>query len=303
MKIAHYTPKFLDYCKNQKRLDSKTVKAYRIDVIQFSEFVDRYESNDLSKDIIKEYISTVNQKYKPRSVKRKIAAAKSFLSYLLDEGIIESNPFSDIRLRLPKGLSLPRTVPLSTIDSLLREAHLQTHTAQSERTHFFAVRNAALLELLFATGIRVSELCNIKIPDLNLDAGTLFVHGKGNRERIIEVANPEVIYTLREYMKIRPRGNESFFINNHGNVLSDQSVRRIINNMSNYANLNVHITPHMLRHSFATLLLEEDVDLRYIQHLLGHSSIATTQIYTHVSSTKRREILTLKHPRNKLNLE
>lgn len=303
MNIASYIPKFLDHCKNQKRLDSKTIKAYKIDVIQFSEFVSLWESNDLSKDIIKEYISAVNQKYKPRSVKRKIAAAKSFLSYLLEEGIIESNPFSNVRLKLPKGLSLPRTISLSTIDSLLREAHVRTHVVQNERLHFFAVRDAAVLELLFATGIRVSELCNIKVSDLNLDEGTLFVHGKGNRERIIEVANPEVINTLREYEEIRPQGNEYFFINNRGNILSDQSARRIIDNLSKNANLNVHITPHMLRHSFATLLLEEDVDLRYIQHLLGHSSIATTQIYTYVSSTKRREILTLRHPRNKLNLE
>ena len=121
MNIASYIPKFLDHCKNQKRLDSKTIKAYKIDVIQFSEFVGLWESNDLSKDIIKEYISAVNQKYKPRSVKRKIATAKSFLSYLLEEGIIESNPFSNVRLKLPKGLSLPRTISLSTINSLLRE--------------------------------------------------------------------------------------------------------------------------------------------------------------------------------------
>ncbi len=302
MNVSDYIPKFLGYCRNQKRLDSKTIKAYRIDVTQFAAFIGPCEPKELDKDVIKEYISAINQEYMPRTVKRKIASVKCFVSYLLEEEVIENNPFSGIRLKLPKGLSLPRTIPLSVIDALLREAHAQTHLTHNNCEHLCALRNAALLELLFATGVRISELCSIKICDLNLDEGTLFIHGKGNRERIIEIANQEVLNSLRDYGEIPAQGREYFFINNRGNVLSTQSARRIIDNYVKCAHVNMHITPHMFRHSFATLLLEEDVDLRYIQHLLGHSSIATTQIYTYVSSAKRKEILTSKHPRNKLNI-
>ena len=128
----------------------------------------------------------------------------------------------------------------------------------------------------------------------------LIIHGKGNRERIIEIENDEVLDTLIKYNQVKEVSSDAFFLNNRGNPLTDQSARRIIENCAKSVDPSKHITPHMFRHSFATLLLEEDVDIRYIQQLLGHSSISTTQIYAHVSSEKRRAILSSKHPRNKI---
>ena len=151
--------------------------------------------------------------------------------------------------------------------------------------------------------MRVSELCGIKEQDLDLLDGTVFIHGKGNRERIVEIENEEVLKTLKKYNESKPRHTEYFFLNNRGNPLSDQSARRIIESCAKAVDPARHITPHMFRHSFATLLLEEDVDIRYIQQLLGHSSISTTQIYAYVSSEKRRMILSTRHPRNKISAD
>jgi integrase/recombinase XerD len=145
-----------------------------------------------------------------------------------------------------------------------------------------AQRNIAIIELLFATGLRVSELCSLKAEDVNLDDGSIRIMGKGSKERILQIGNLEVLTALRQYKDAYlPLINETgfFFINRLRLRLAEQSVRLLIRSLCNQAGISLHITPHMFRHSFATLLLEEDVDIRYIQHMLGHSSIQTTQIY------------------------
>ena len=302
MNITEHIPTFLTYCKSQKRLDEKTIKAYKIDITQFACFTDGLLVREVRKDTIRDYISLLNQRYKPRSVKRKLAAIKVYISFLYEEGILSNNPFLGMRISIPKSLSLPRTISLRFINEMLVEAHRKAKIQNTEYSQLNAVRDMAILELLFATGMRVSELCNIKETDLDLSEGILFIHGKGNRERIIEIENSEVLASLQQYAKLKNINTQNFFLNNRGAPISDQSVRRIVRNYAKLVDQNRHITPHMFRHSFATLLLEEDVDLRYIQQLLGHSSIATTQIYTYVSSKKRRTILSTKHPRNKLNI-
>lgn len=301
MYTQSYLHNFLEYCEYQKRLDKKTVKAYRIDLTQFLSFIES-SGQTITKNVISNYISLLNERFKPRSVKRKIASIKVFCCYLCDEGALEINPFLEIKVRLQRNISLPRTVPLRVIEGLLKEARQQISQATSGKTYLTALRNAAILELLFATGIRVSELCNIKKNDLDLVDGYLIIHGKGNKERIIQIENEDVLNILVQYSKYEVNDREFFFLNQRHNPISDQSVRQIINRYTAIVDSSRHITPHMLRHSFATLLLEEDVDLRYIQQLLGHSSISTTQIYTHVSTTKLKNILLTKHPRNKITV-
>ena len=293
---------YLIQCKEQKRLDAKTLKAYRIDITQFEDYI---QSNDsqYDREALRGFIAVLNQKYKPRTVKRKIASVKSYLSFLQDEELISDNPFIGMRISLPKSLTIPRTIPLRTINAMLVEAHnFEGHTVTSF-SHFCALRNTAVIELLFATGMRISELCGIAEKDLDLSEGLVFIHGKGNRERIVEIANCEVLAALKKYDQAKPKHIKSFFLNNRGNPLTDQSARRIIENCAKKTDPFRHITPHMFRHSFATMLLEEDVDIRYIQQMLEHSSISTTQIYAHVSSEKRRAILSTKHPRNKMTIE
>lgn len=298
--------KYLNHCKFEKGLDSKSIKAYRIDLLQYVAYAKRLESEVYCKETLQSYIVCLHDTYKVKTVKRKIASLKAFFNYLEYEEIITVNPFSKLRVKLHEPFLLPRTIPLTTIDSLLRCAYQQASGKPKSSYGYGAnLRDIAVLELLFATGMRVSELCSLHTEDVNLAEGNIKIYGKGAKERIIQIGNQDVLLAIKTYFdafsaKIADSG--WFFINRLGNRLSDQSVRFMINRYCQAAGITQHITPHMFRHSFATLLLEEDVDIRYIQQLLGHSSIVTTQIYTHVTSKKQRDILTTKHPRNKITL-
>ena len=167
------------------------------------------------------------------------------------------------------------------------------------------IRDIAVIELLFATGIRISELCSLKPADINLYDQDILIRGKGSKERKIQLGNDNVISILHEYQEECRADIETcgyFFINRLKQRLSEQSVREMINKYCTLAAIDLHITPHMFRHSFATCLLEADVDIRYIQEMLGHSSIHITEIYTHVAMSKQKDILTTKHPRKNLSI-
>lgn len=303
MSYAQYIQQYLVYCRQQKDLDSKSVKAYRIDLEQLDRYLNARDLA-LSRESILDYISYLNASYKERSVKRKVASIKAFCSYMDETNQLEANPFLGIRLKLPCSLELPKTIPLRVIEAMLLEAHRQVQIAKTEVGLRAAWRETAVMELLFASGMRVSELCGLKRQEVDLEDGTVRIRGKGRKERLIQIENAEVLHSLAEYRQVEIRSNTpNFFLNRCQRPLSDQSVRMILNKYAQRVNACQRITPHMFRHSFATLLLDADVDLRYIQHLLGHSSVSTTQIYTHVSSSKLRWILATKHPRNNLSLE
>jgi integrase/recombinase XerD len=198
---------------------------------------------------------------------------------------------------------LPRTIPLAIIESILRAAYQELKQARTVYARNTALRNVTMLELLFATGLRVSELCSLNADYVNLNNGSILIMGKGAKERVLQIGNPEVISILKRYAEenaVHIHKAGYFFVNRLSSRISEQSVRSLIKRLCAKAAIGQHITPHMFRHSFATLLLEEDVDIRYIQRMLGHSSILTTQIYTQVTVEKQRQILTTKHPRNKI---
>lgn len=293
---------YLLHCKFQKGLSEKTLKAYKIDLKQFSAFVGEQV---FSKELLQDYVTILFKQYKIKSVKRKIASLKSFFNYLEYEEILLTNPFEKLRIKLHEPFILPRTIPLNTIDLLLKYAYQRKTLAITVYQYRTCLRDIAVLELLFATGMRISELCSIKPDCINLEDGTIKIYGKGAKERILQIGNTEVLAAVREYGEAFSNtigSSNCFFVNRLGHQLSDQSIRNMINQYADLAGIGQHITPHMFRHSFATLLLEEDVDIRYIQQLLGHSSITTTQIYTHVTLNKQRDILTTKHPRNKIKV-
>ncbi len=295
-KITHY---LLD-CEYQKGLDCKTLKAYRIDLAQFAAFLAHGELA-LDREGVTAYIVSLHQGYKPRSIRRKIASIKAFCGYLEYEGMMEENPFTKLRLKLEPPLILPKTIPLTDIESILAAAY----RIKRETSGNAPLRDVAVLELLFATGMRVSELCALQPGDVRINEGEIKIYGKGAKERFVQIANSSVLQVLQEYRTVFANLIEqadTFFVNRLCHPLSDQSVRSIVRKYAKLAGIGQRITPHMFRHSFATLLLEEDVDIRYIQRLLGHSSIVTTQIYTHVAGKKQRDILTAKHPRNQMNL-
>ena len=296
------TTEYLEFCKNQKKLDPKTIKAYGIDLRQFFSFLIGCE--EIDKSIISDYICNLHRTCEPRTVKRKIASIKAYFNFLEYEELIDNNPFTKIKTAFREPFVLPKTVPLNTIKILLNFVY--SELCKDKYTQFqrdSIRRDIAVLETLFATGARISELCSLKSNNIDLNNHIIKIYGKGSKERLIQIENKEVLKALKDYEKVfssKIKQSGFFFINRLGQRLSEQSVRFMIKKYAKKAGLSLHITPHMFRHSFATFLLEEDVDIRYIQKLLGHSSILTTQIYTHVASKKQKSILASKHPRNNL---
>ncbi|MCI8556402.1 MAG: tyrosine-type recombinase/integrase [Lachnospiraceae bacterium] len=296
----YYVAEYLEYCECRKRLDPKTLKAYRIDLKQY----DDYQKTHLefySKDTVDSYITHLHKAYKPKTVKRKIAALKTFFHYMEYKELLNENPFSKLDIRFREAKLLPKTIPFHSIQTFLSALYTQKEKAASEHQLHCCIRDIAVVELLFATGIRISELCSLKPADIDFESNSILIYGKGAKERILQIGNPEVLSALLLYQETFKTDIEIcgyFFVNRLQQKLSDQSVRFMINRYAKLANIEQHLTPHMFRHSFATLLLEQDVDIRYIQRILGHSSISTTEIYTHVSNVKQKDILFNKHPRN-----
>ena len=291
---------FLNYCRYHKKLSDKTIRAYKIDLSQYGVF-----SNELSKQALWDYIEYLNKKYKPKTAKRKLATLKAFIHFLLLQDLIDFNPFDKLETTIKEPLLLPKTIPLGVIAKLISFSSQQIVFAKSDYQIRSAVRNTAILELLFATGARVAEICTLRSDNVDLLGNSVKFYGKGSKERIIPIENFAVLSILRKYHSLFEKeipDSGYFFVNKLGRRMTEQSVRNMINFYCKQCGVDMHITPHMFRHSFATLLLEEDVDIRYIQRMLGHSSITTTQIYTHVTSAKQKEILKTKHPRNKLNI-
>lgn len=296
------TSEYLNFCRYQKGLNPKTIKAYTIDLRHYYEFNLSSEYDWFEKAALSEYIYELHKRYKPKTAKRKIACLKAFFHYLELEEILEINPFNKIQTKFQEPFVLPRTIPLKTIKKLLKTVYKEKDKPMSDYRKVVVFRDIAMFEIMFATGMRISEICSLKNNDVDLKNKIIRVYGKGSKERLIQIENIDVINALKEYKNHNHSKTDYFFTNKLDNRLSEQSVRFMINHYVKLAGIDMHITPHMFRHSFATLLLEEDVDIRYIQQLLGHSSITTTQIYTHISMKKQRNILAKKHPRNKLDI-
>lgn len=292
---------YLEYCKYRRNLNEKTTKAYRIDLRQYLDYVNLCGHNGLLRTTLDAYVTELHKMYKPKSAKRKVASLKAFFHYLTYVDILDENPFVkiDITFREPK--LLPKTIPLHTVQAFLTTLYAQKRLIKTEFQNKCLLRDIAVCELLFATGMRISELCSLTQENIDLKSRTILIFGKGSKERILQIGHKDVIHALLKYKEAFLSEIDScgyFFVNRLHKPLSDQSVRFMINKYVSLAAINIHITPHMFRHSFATLLLEQDVDIRYIQQMLGHSSITTTEIYTHISNTKQKDILVNRHPRN-----
>ena len=295
---------YLHYGLKQRKLDEKTIRAYRIDLGQFSEFCVQKELVT-SKEIIRQYILHLHETYKQKTVKRKIASLKAFYSYLEEEEIIEDNPMRKIRTEFREERVLPRSIPDSVLETLLSYMYSQKSVENTDWKKKLLNRDIAVVEILFSTGIRISELCNLTQKSIDLEQGIFRIKGKGGKERYLQIGTFQVLAQLKEYKKQWEKELKTtafFFLNRYGKRYSEQSARRMIQKYTEAALIDLHITPHMFRHAFATLLLEEEVDIRFIQKMLGHASITTTQIYAEVASKKQMEILKMKHPRNRMEI-
>lgn len=302
---------FLIHCEIEKKLSTKTLKAYGTDLNQFYNFI---QSKKYDIEIIKitrielrEYLVFIGH-LKPKSIKRKIATMKALFNYLESEDTVSINPFRKMRINIKEPKRLPFVMDIKEISKIFTVAYKYKDEEKDTASfsHFSAMRNTVIVELLFTTGARVSEIANLKTCFINTDTGSITIKGKGDKERGIQICNKETLTLLKQYHKLYNKKIEAagnyFLINRLNKKLSEQSIRAVVKKLSGEAKISKHITPHMFRHSFATLLLEKDVDIKYIQSLLGHSSIMTTQIYTHVNREKQRQILRTKHPRKDFSM-
>lgn len=291
---------YLLYCKIQKRLDEKTLKAYKIDLIQFSSYSTKSNLIEININDMESFIAFLHSSFKPKTAKRKIASLKAFFHYLEYKDIITINPFNKMQIKFREPVTLPKVIPLPSLELLLKTIYMEHKSAKTLYQKNKTLKDIAIIELLFSTGIRISELCQLKKDDVNLIDNTILICGKGSKERRLQIGNHDVLSILGDYQKSffqQISSSGYFFPSKSGSSLSDQYVRKMIKKYSSIAGINMHITPHMFRHTFATSLLEADVDIRYIQEMLGHSSINITEIYTHVAMAKQKDILTNKHPR------
>ena len=288
---------YLEMCEYERNLSADTLKAYRIDLRQFSEFT---KGEWADRDMLNRYIKHLNVCFSPRSVKRKLASVRAFYHELEYNGMLEENPFHKLHIRIQSPKQLPRTIPGHLVHDLLQCAY--DDYAPNKRE---VLRDILVLELLFSTGLRVSELCSLSTETFLLGESELrlLVNGKGRKERMIQITTLELVQLAQVYCsefaeEIQACG--AILVNRRGCEISTQSIRRIVQKYLEKVGSTYHVTPHMFRHTFATSLLEAGMDIRYIQSLLGHSSISTTQIYTHVTAYQQTALLAEKHPRGKM---
>ncbi len=301
MDYKEQVKKYLEYCEYRKELDWNTLKAYRIDLRQFFEFT---QEDVPEKSKIEDYIVELHKKYKQKTIKRKIASIKAYYNYLEECEIIDDSPFRKIKVKFKEAAILPKIIPREEIETLLNYMH-SCKKISKDNTYKYWLRDIAVIETLFATGARVYEISNIRLDCINLNTGLIKIMGKGSKERYIQVASGEILDLLKQYYKHNSEAIKKcgfFFVNSWGKRYTEDSIRLMLKKYTKLAGIDRNITPHMFRHSFATYLIEEGVDVSCVQRILGHSSIKTTQIYIHIAAKKQAEILREMHPRNRMNI-
>jgi integrase/recombinase XerD len=284
---------FLNYLRVEKGLSPNTLLAYTNDLEKLSKYASEHgkDLKSIERDDLLGFIRHLNETgLEPRSIARTLVTVRSLYKFLILDGHLKRDPSANIDS--PKSWqSLPRFLISEEVERLLESPDLSTDAG---------IRDKAMLEVLYATGIRVSELVSLKLIDINLDLGVLVTLGKGSKERTVPMGQSAIQWT-RRYLAIRPKllgRKEStiLFVSSRGQPINRQSFWKLIVGYGEKAKIG-HITPHLLRHSFATHLLENGADLRSVQMMLGHSDISTTQIYTHITNERLKEIYKKYHPR------
>lgn len=288
--FSYYRDKFLNYLKIEKNYSPHTLTNYERDLKELESFLENNFKNidikEIDYFILRKFLVFLSSQISKRSMARKISTLKSFFKFLVREGIIENNPaVSLIYPRQEK--KLPTFLTEEEVDKLLESI---------KGEDFITLRDKAILEFLYSCGARVSEVINLKKEDIDLIGGIVKVKGKGKKERILPLGEP-AIRAIRKYLDKRKDNSSFLFVNYKGEKLSDRGVRLILEKYIKKLAFKFRVSPHTLRHSFATHLLNRGADLRSVQELLGHSSISTTQIYTHLSIDRLKKIYEKAHPR------
>lgn len=291
MENQEFFNNFINYISFEKEYSKNTIFSYKRDLDDFKEFLIKINKDVLSlnkKDVFNYLIFLSKKKLKPSSLRRKISALRSFYKFLIREELIENDPTSDLSLPKKEKI-LPDVISIEEIERLI-------NIIKDE--DFKGKRDKAIIELLYSSGLRVSEVINLKINDIDLKNGFLKCFGKGSKERIVPFGNLAKNY-IQNYLNEREKlklNNDFLFVTKKGEKILRQQINNILNYYTKKAKIKRKIHPHMLRHSFATHLLERGADLRSVQELLGHVDISTTQIYTHLTKEHLREVYINSHP-------
>ena len=290
--LANEIADFLNFCRIEKGLAANSLEAYGADLSRYQSFHETHHSQNHTDTLLSYLNSLYRSGLGSRSIARHLATLRNFYSFLLREGKIASDPTEHVRT--PKQWkTIPKFLNLSQIEKLLQAPDVSTATG---------VRDRAMLELLYATGLRVSELCRVGISDLNLEMGVIRTTGKGNKQRMVPVGR-SAVEAVRQYLEtargriLKGRGSRHLFVTARGGAMTRQAFWKLLAGHGRRAGIFRNLTPHVLRHSFATHLLEGGADLRSVQTMLGHADISTTQIYTHVMRSRLRKTLDDHHPR------
>ncbi len=289
---------YISFIKVTKNLSNNTLAAYYLDLKQFMLF----EPNILTPDICSclGYL-TDKLKLKDTSIRRKIITLNNFYDYLITQKQITTSPFDNLKIKFKKESKLPKTLSVTEVKKLLNcfETDI-SHLSLFKKLQF--IRDAALIDLLVSTGIRIAEASAIKFDDIITQERTILIHGKGRKQRLIYISSPITWQRISILLKLQKSQKQTIYLftNRYNAQLSSQSIEKIYEKYAKLANINAKSTPHYLRHTFATNLLSNGADLRSVQELLGHASVSTTQIYTEVSSQRKKQVLRKYNYRNKL---
>lgn len=291
-----YIDKYLEYLEKIKKYSDKTTESYKNDLIEYNEFLGNNFTTILKvdKEIVNKYLKYLYEReLNKNSICRKLSSVRGLYNYLVREEIIDSNIFMSIS-NPKKEVYLPKFLSDKEMDKIFE---VSTDNNSIEE------RDKLIIELLYATGLRVSELVNIKIKDIDMNNKTIKVLGKGSKERIVLYNNhtKDALskYLSNGYHELNKKNNNYLILNKNGDKLSDRYVRNIINKLVRKAGLNIKISPHTIRHTFATDMLEEGADLVTVKELLGHESLNTTSIYTHITNEQIKKTYNMAHPRAK----
>lgn len=300
--IMSASQEFLTTIQLTKNLSAKTVIAYQSDLKDFNRFLTDRTFNE---NVVLEYINYLSQerKLKDSSIKRKLIVLKIFFEFLTQHQYISKNFYGLHSFKYKQERKLPKILSIREVQKLLRTAQNQTETAQSEFEIRTTSRNLALIDILISTGIRIAEASNISINDIILSDHLILIHGKGRKQRLIYISSSQTWANLMNWLKLRKNLNpqsEMVFINRSGNQLGIHGIEYVYNALKNAAGINAQSTPHYLRHTFATNLLANGADLRSVQEILGHSSVSITEIYTEVTTNRKKQVLNKFNYRNKL---
>ena len=308
MRMEQCIDDFLNEMKTVRNLSPRTLRAYRYDLLGLCRFIGALYWQRLDTLTIQSYIGRLDQDgLVSSSIKRKVATFKVFFRHLESKGFLERSPMLRFRLpyKIPK--QLPRTIPHDELVRLLSAAHdlVESSAKRSSLRNFLASRNSLIVELLFALGIRIDELIQLKDENIDTSTGCVLVLGKGNKERTLFISSNEVRDCVNAYRELRNSmfdRTQMLLVNRVGENMTSGSVGRVFDDLCHRAGLERHYTPHCLRHTMATLLMENGADVRSVQEILGHSSIQTTEIYLHVSAKRKEDVFSRFHERNRLCL-